>query len=163
MKQPITNEVLVTTYHDNDWHKGEVKSLLAIQFTAEFETKRGMRYGFYFYKDRNITWKNPEEVSEMATAKKKVNTVTPISKPRFKAAPGALKKAVDKSNKNTQVKGLDLDRVIIDNKEKMARSKENAERHEELSGMTVRDALATRRVEAKDIRYDLDKGFMKYK
>ena len=72
-------------------------------------------------------------------------------------------KLAKKANQTVKAKGLDLDAVIIDVPDKVARATENAERHIELSGMTIREALATRRVESKDLRYDLDKGFMKIK
>ena len=74
-----------------------------------------------------------------------------------------LAELAKKANQNVKAKGLDLDAIIINVPEKVARAVENAERHLELSGMTIREALATRRVESKDLRYDLDKGFMKIK
>jgi hypothetical protein len=59
--------------------------------------------------------------------------------------------------------GLDLDAILLDNPEKMARAAQNQERHKELSGKTIKDALASRMVDARDIRYDLTKGFMTLK
>jgi len=56
--------------------------------------------------------------------------------------------------------GLNLDAILKDNPEKVARATHNQERHKELNGKTVRDALATRMVDARDIRYDVQKGFM---
>jgi len=43
---------------------------------------------------------------------------------------------------------------------KVARATHNAERHLTLSGMTVTEALATRLVNAQDIKYDLARGFI---
>ena len=43
---------------------------------------------------------------------------------------------------------------------KIARATHNAERHLTLSGMTVTEALATRLVNAQDIKYDLARGFI---
>jgi len=43
---------------------------------------------------------------------------------------------------------------------KVARASHNAERHTALNGKTVGDALATRLVNAADIKYDLAKGFI---
>ena len=44
---------------------------------------------------------------------------------------------------------------------KVARASHNAERHVELNGLTVEDALATRKVTVADIKYDVAKGFIK--
>ena len=43
---------------------------------------------------------------------------------------------------------------------KIARATHNAERHTALNGKTVKAALATRLVNAQDIKYDLAKGFI---
>ena len=43
---------------------------------------------------------------------------------------------------------------------KVARAKHNAERHVALNGKTVTEALATRLVNAQDIKYDLARGFI---
>ena len=43
---------------------------------------------------------------------------------------------------------------------KVARAKHNAERHLALNGKTVTEALATRLVNAQDIKYDLARGFI---
>ena len=43
---------------------------------------------------------------------------------------------------------------------KVARASHNAERHKALNGKTVGDALASRLVNAADIKYDLAKGFI---
>tara|TARA_R100000234_G_scaffold3621_1_gene2993 strand:- start:136 stop:378 length:243 start_codon:yes stop_codon:yes gene_type:complete len=43
---------------------------------------------------------------------------------------------------------------------KVARASHNAERHKALSGKTVGAALASRLVNAADIKYDLAKGFI---
>ena len=56
--------------------------------------------------------------------------------------------------------GLNLEAILMDNPEKIARATHNQERHKELSGKTVREALASRLVDARDIRYDITKGFM---
>ena len=56
--------------------------------------------------------------------------------------------------------GLDLEAILKDNPDKIARATHNQERHKELNGKTVQQALATRLVDARDIRYDIAKGFM---
>jgi hypothetical protein len=56
--------------------------------------------------------------------------------------------------------GLNLEATLSNNPEKIARAAHNQERHTELDGKTVRQALATRLVDIRDIRYDLLKGFM---
>ena len=43
---------------------------------------------------------------------------------------------------------------------KVARAAHNAERHKALSGLTVSEALATRTVNAQDIKYDVKLGFI---
>jgi hypothetical protein len=43
---------------------------------------------------------------------------------------------------------------------KVARATHNAERHVTLNGQTVAQALATRLVNAQDIKYDLARGFI---
>ena len=43
---------------------------------------------------------------------------------------------------------------------KVARATHNAERYLALNGMTVTEALATRLVNAQDVKYDLAKGFI---
>jgi len=160
MKKPVTDTVLVTRYDDPDWYEAEVKSLLSIQFTASIaEDNMSMRY--YLYKDYNITWRDPKEGNKMG-AMKQASLKSTAKVGKLKVSKTNLKKAVEKSKDKIAVKGLDLEAVIIKT-DKQARSQENRERHEELSGMTVKEALATRRVEGKDLRYDLDKGFMKYK
>jgi hypothetical protein len=159
MKKPVTDTVLVTKYDDSDWYEAEVKSLCSVQFTASL-TNDVVDIRFFFYRDYNITWRDPEEIN-MGAMKQAALKAT--SKPtKLKVSKTNLKKAVDKSKDKVAVKGLDLDSIIIKTA-KQARSKENRERHEELSGMTVKEALATRRVEGKDLRYDLEKGFMQYK
>tara|TARA_R100000995_G_scaffold20361_2_gene8445 strand:- start:46 stop:525 length:480 start_codon:yes stop_codon:yes gene_type:complete len=159
MKKPVTDTVLVTKYDDSDWYEAEVNSLLSVQFTASL-TNDVVGIRFFFYRDYNITWRDPEEIN-MGAMKQAALKAT--SKPtKLKVSKTNLKKAVDKSKDKVAVKGLDLDSIIIKTA-KQARSKENRERHEELSGMTVKEALATRRVEGKDLRYDLEKGFMQYK
>ena len=56
--------------------------------------------------------------------------------------------------------GLDLKATLTNNKDKVARAPSNAERHLSLDGTTVAEALATRLVDARDIKYDISKGFM---
>ena len=82
---------------------------------------------------------------------------------------GTKKPATTKASPKTPTKakpatkvnggGLDLDAVLI-RTDKVARADHNRDRHKDLDGMTVFDALATRRVDARDIRYDISKGFM---
>tara|TARA_Y100001951_G_scaffold103506_1_gene112488 strand:+ start:987 stop:1472 length:486 start_codon:yes stop_codon:yes gene_type:complete len=161
MRAPKTDKVLVTCHKDL-WHEATVKSLLSVQFTAEYQEEGKVKRVFHMYNNRNITWREPEEGKQMGAAKQaSLKTTAKIGK--LKVTKNNLKTAVKKSKDKVAVKGLDMDRVIVNNPAKVARSKENAERHTELDGMTVREALATLRVEAKDIRYDLDKEFMLYK
>ena len=56
--------------------------------------------------------------------------------------------------------GFDPEAILKDNPDKIARATHNQERHKELDGKTVQQALATRLVDARDIRYDIAKGFM---
>jgi hypothetical protein len=56
--------------------------------------------------------------------------------------------------------GLDLNALLVNVPERVARSTTNAERHLEWNGKTVREVLEQRLGDARDIRYDLDKGFM---
>ena len=43
---------------------------------------------------------------------------------------------------------------------KVARAAHNAERHSNLSGLTVSAAIATRQVNATDVKYDVTKGYV---
>ena len=43
---------------------------------------------------------------------------------------------------------------------KVARAQHNADRHVALTGKTVSDAIATRLVNAQDVKYDVAKGFI---
>ena len=43
---------------------------------------------------------------------------------------------------------------------KVARAQHNADRHVALNGKTVSDAIATRLVNAQDVKYDVAKGFI---
>ena len=43
---------------------------------------------------------------------------------------------------------------------KVARAQHNAARHVALNGKTVSDAIATRLVNAQDVKYDVAKGFI---
>ena len=43
---------------------------------------------------------------------------------------------------------------------KVARAQHNADRHTELNGKTVKEAIATRLVNAADVKYDVAKGFI---
>ena len=64
------------------------------------------------------------------------------------------------TTKKVNAGGLDLKATLTNNKEKVARAPSNAERHLSLDGKTVEEALATRLVDARDIKYDISKGFM---
>ena len=55
--------------------------------------------------------------------------------------------------------GLDGD-AIYTATGKIARAQHNADRHVALNGMTVKEALTTRQVNAQDIKYDIAKGFI---
>ena len=67
------------------------------------------------------------------------------------------------TNKKPEVKvnlgGLNGD-LIYTATGKVARATHNAERHLALNGKTVSEALATRLVNAQDIKYDLARGFI---
>jgi hypothetical protein len=71
------------------------------------------------------------------------------------------------NNKNTKTKtevkinlgGLDGD-AIYKATGKVARAQHNADRHTELNGKTVKEAIATRLVNAQDVKYDVAKGFI---
>ena len=82
--------------------------------------------------------------------------------PKAKSAKRPLAE-IAKTNPKINGGGLDLDAILLDNPEKTARAAQNQERHKELSGKTIKDALASRMVDARDIRYDLTKGFMTLK
>jgi len=43
---------------------------------------------------------------------------------------------------------------------KVARAQHNADRHQALNGKTVKEAIATRLVNAQDVKYDVAKGFI---
>ena len=43
---------------------------------------------------------------------------------------------------------------------KVARAQHNADRHTELNGKTEKEAIATRLVNAQDVKYDVAKGFI---
>ena len=59
IKKPKDIKVFVTYRDDYDtWYPAELKDRLSSQFTCEFKIKGKQQYGFYFYKDRNITWKD---------------------------------------------------------------------------------------------------------
>ena len=69
------------------------------------------------------------------------------------------------NNKTTKTKtevkinlgGLDGD-AIYTATGKVARAQHNADRHTELNGKTVKEAIATRLVNAADVKYDVAKG-----
>ena len=71
------------------------------------------------------------------------------------------------NNKTTKTKteekinlgGLDSD-AIYTATGKVARAQHNADRHTELNGKTVKEAIATRLVNAQDVKYDVAKGFI---
>ena len=64
INNPKTKQVLVTYLdHDKSWYPAKVQSLLSVQFTADFKKGKEVKHGYYFYKDRNITWKDKEELS----------------------------------------------------------------------------------------------------
>ena len=98
-------------------------------------------------------------MGKSTTAKKASPTATA---PKAKSAKRPLAEIV-KTTPKINGGGLDLDAILLDNPEKTARAAQNQERHKELSGKTIKDALASRMVDARDIRYDLTKGFMTLK
>ena len=71
------------------------------------------------------------------------------------------------NNKTTKTKtevkinlgGLDGD-AIYTATGKVARAQHNADRHTELNGKTVKEAIATRLVNAADVKYEVAKGFI---
>tara|TARA_R110002020_G_scaffold84649_3_gene209493 strand:- start:142 stop:441 length:300 start_codon:yes stop_codon:yes gene_type:complete len=95
-------------------------------------------------------------MSKSTTAKKASPTATATAPKTSKS----LKEIVSTTTAKVNSGGLDLDAVLKDNPEKTARATHNAERHKSLDGKTVREALATRLVDSRDIRYDVQKGFM---
>ena len=59
MKIPHNKNVLVTFQDHKTWYPAELKNLLSSQFSAEFiDAHKKPQYGYYFYKDYNVTWKN---------------------------------------------------------------------------------------------------------
>jgi len=59
MKKPTTNEVLVSYQRDfKKWYPAEIQDILSSQFTCEFTVDGDSKYGWYFYRDHNITWKD---------------------------------------------------------------------------------------------------------
>ena len=62
INNPKTKQVLVTYLdHDKSWYTAKVQSLLSVQFTADFKIDKEIKNGYYFYKDKNITWKDKEK------------------------------------------------------------------------------------------------------
>ena len=62
INNPKTKQVLVTYLdHDKSWYPAKVQSLLSVQFTADFKKGKEIKSGYYFYKDKNITWKDKEK------------------------------------------------------------------------------------------------------
>ena len=94
-------------------------------------------------------------MAKPATAKKA--TVSKISKAKSANRPLA---DIATTTPKVNAGGLDLEAYLKNNPENTARAAHNQDRHTDLDGMTVREALATRRVDARDIRYDIQKGFM---
>ena len=92
-----------------------------------------------------------------STTAKKASPKATATKSRSAKRPLA---EIAKSTPRINGGGLNLEAILMDNPEKIARAPHNQERHKELSGKTVREALASRLVDARDIRYDITKGFM---
>ena len=62
IKKPNTNNVLVTyRYNFKKWYPAKIIDELSSQFTCEFLIKDKVTFNYYFYKDRNITWKDKIE------------------------------------------------------------------------------------------------------
>ena len=80
--------------------------------------------------------------------------------PKSKSAKRPLADIAASTTKKVNAGGRDLKAVLKNNKDKVARVPHNAERHLSLDGKTVEEALATRLVDARDIKYDISKGFM---
>ena len=104
-----------------------------------------------------------------AKAKKASPKVTAIKSSKASPKVTAIKSASAKrplaaiaktATKKVNSGGLDLQATLKANPDKIARATHNQDRHKELSGKTVQEALATRMVDARDIRYDVAKGFM---
>ena len=91
------------------------------------------------------------------TAKKASPKATAL---KSKSAKRPLADIAASTTKKVNAGGLDLKAVLINNKDKVARAPTNAERHLALDGKTVEEALATRLVDARDIKYDINLGFM---
>ena len=92
-----------------------------------------------------------------AKAKKASPKVTAIKSASAKRPLAAIAKT---ATKKVNSGGLDLQATLKANPDKIARATHNQDRHKELSGKTVQEALATRMVDARDIRYDVAKGNM---
>ena len=61
MDKPKGNKVLLHNEDSKSWIWGNVECLLSIQFTANFLDANGNEcFGYYFYRDINITWKDSE-------------------------------------------------------------------------------------------------------
>jgi|TARA_R100000482_G_C5058679_1_gene116050 hypothetical protein len=61
-RKPKTNKVLVTYAEQKSWYVAEVKSLLSVQFTAQFIDEDGhLRTSFYHYANRGYDWKDYEK------------------------------------------------------------------------------------------------------
>jgi hypothetical protein len=62
MKKPRNRNVLVTFQDHKTWYPAKLNNLLSTQFSAEFvDAHKKPQYGYYFYKDRNITWKDAKD------------------------------------------------------------------------------------------------------
>lgn len=93
--------------------------------------------------------KGKKEMSKSATARKKV-AKQPLAN-IVKLAP------------KVRSGGLNPDAVLFNVVDKVARSATNTQRHLDWDGKTVRQVLESRLGDARDINYDLKKGFMTLK
>lgn len=94
------------------------------------------------------------------TAVKKKPGVTkkaPV-KPTPTVAKGQLSKIAETNSIRINLGNLDPD-LVITKTGKMPRVQHNLERVNDFHGKTVREALESRRMDARDIKYDVDKGF----
>ena len=99
-------------------------------------------------------------MAQSATTKKSTSKKAVASKTVTITPTKSLASVAQATKSNVRSGGLDLNAVLKANFEKTPRSDQNIHRQKELNGKTVEEALASRLVDARDIKYDLDKGFM---
>jgi len=71
IKKPNTNKIYVkdnylyaTKQAKKIWYPAEIKERLSVQFTAVYKKNKKdkkLNHGYYFYRDKDHTWKNKDE------------------------------------------------------------------------------------------------------